>query len=139
MAEPLRNIIDPGWAEALEPVAGRIAAMGEFLRAEVAAGRGIRVLADDEHAHAVERLLERPQHVLARRQVAAPGRDLRPQELAHRGDPARDGLECLGPARVDDVAQRLRHGQHCIGGYRQNRYRTGPVSRPGSPHRASPG
>jgi len=39
MAEPLRNIIDPGWAEALEPVAGRIAAMGEFLRAEVAAGR----------------------------------------------------------------------------------------------------
>jgi uracil-DNA glycosylase len=39
MAEPLRNIIDPGWAEALEPVAGRIAAMGDFLRAEVAAGR----------------------------------------------------------------------------------------------------
>src|SRR5690349_816296 len=39
MAEPLRNIIDPGWAEALEPVAGQIAAMGEFLRAEVAAGR----------------------------------------------------------------------------------------------------
>ena len=39
MAEPLRNIIDPGWADALEPVADRIAAMGEFLRAEVAAGR----------------------------------------------------------------------------------------------------
>jgi uracil-DNA glycosylase len=39
MAEPLRNIIDPGWAQALEPVAGRIAAMGEFLRAEVTAGR----------------------------------------------------------------------------------------------------
>jgi len=39
MAEPLRNIIDPGWADALEPVAGRIAAMGDFLRAEVAAGR----------------------------------------------------------------------------------------------------
>ena len=39
MVEPLRNIIDPGWAEALEPVAGRIAAMGDFLRAEVAAGR----------------------------------------------------------------------------------------------------
>jgi uracil-DNA glycosylase len=40
MTEPLRNIIDPGWADALEPVAGRIAAMGDFLRAEVAAGRG---------------------------------------------------------------------------------------------------
>ena len=39
MAEPLSNIIDAGWAEALEPVADRIAAMGEFLRAEIAAGR----------------------------------------------------------------------------------------------------
>ena len=39
MAEPLRSIVDPGWADALEPVAGRIAAMGGFLRAEVAAGR----------------------------------------------------------------------------------------------------
>jgi uracil-DNA glycosylase len=39
MAEPLRSIIDPGWADALEPVAGRIAAMGDFLREEVAAGR----------------------------------------------------------------------------------------------------
>src|SRR3984893_8590956 len=39
MAEPLRSIVDPGWAEALEPVAGRIAAMGDFLRAEIAAGR----------------------------------------------------------------------------------------------------
>ncbi len=39
MAEPLRSIIDPGWADALQPVAGRIAAMGDFLRGEVAAGR----------------------------------------------------------------------------------------------------
>src|SRR5579864_4220895 len=39
MAEPLRTLIDPGWAEALAPVAGRIAAMGDFLRAEIAAGR----------------------------------------------------------------------------------------------------
>jgi uracil-DNA glycosylase len=35
----LREIIDAGWATALEPVAGRIAAMGDFLREEVAAGR----------------------------------------------------------------------------------------------------
>jgi uracil-DNA glycosylase len=35
----LREIIDPDWATALEPVAGRIAAMGDFLRAEIAAGR----------------------------------------------------------------------------------------------------
>jgi uracil-DNA glycosylase len=39
MAEPLSNIIDAGWAQALEPVAGRIAAMGGFLRAEIAEGR----------------------------------------------------------------------------------------------------
>jgi uracil-DNA glycosylase len=37
--KPLAELVDPGWADALEPVAGRIAAMGEFLRAEVAAGR----------------------------------------------------------------------------------------------------
>ena len=34
----LREIIDPEWAQALEPVAGQITAMGEFLRAELAAG-----------------------------------------------------------------------------------------------------
>jgi uracil-DNA glycosylase len=38
-ARPLEEIVDPGWARALEPVAGQIAAMGDFLRAEVAAGR----------------------------------------------------------------------------------------------------
>lgn len=31
--------MDAGWAEGMAPVAGRIAAMGEFLRAEIAAGR----------------------------------------------------------------------------------------------------
>ncbi len=39
MAEQWRTLVDPGWAGALEPVAGRIAAMGDFLRAEVTAGR----------------------------------------------------------------------------------------------------
>ena len=34
------GLIDAGWADALAPVASRIAAMGDFLRAEVAAGRG---------------------------------------------------------------------------------------------------
>ena len=38
-ARPLHELVDPGWAAALEPVAPRIAAMGEFLRAELAAGR----------------------------------------------------------------------------------------------------
>ena len=33
MAQPLSELIDPGWAEALAPVAEQIAAMGDFLRA----------------------------------------------------------------------------------------------------------
>jgi len=36
---PLHEIVEAGWAQALEPVAGKIAAMGDFLRAEIAAGR----------------------------------------------------------------------------------------------------
>jgi uracil-DNA glycosylase len=36
---PLADVVETGWAEALAPVADEIAAMGEFLRAEVAAGR----------------------------------------------------------------------------------------------------
>ncbi|MEV6668950.1 uracil-DNA glycosylase [Streptomyces sp. NPDC051162] len=38
-ARPLNEIVEHGWAKALEPVAGRIASMGDFLRAEIAAGR----------------------------------------------------------------------------------------------------
>ncbi len=36
---PLAEIIDPGWADALAPIAGKIAEAGDFLRAEIAAGR----------------------------------------------------------------------------------------------------
>lgn len=35
----LSELVDPGWARALEPAAEQIAAMGDFLRAETAAGR----------------------------------------------------------------------------------------------------
>ncbi len=49
MARPLAEIVEKGWAEALAPVEADIAAMGDFLRAEVAAGRaflpaGARIL-----------------------------------------------------------------------------------------------
>lgn len=37
---PLSETLDPGWARALAPVEDRIHAMGDFLRAENAAGRG---------------------------------------------------------------------------------------------------
>ncbi|CAM3749884.1 uracil-DNA glycosylase [Smaragdicoccus niigatensis] len=40
MARPLEEVVEAGWAQALAPVAEQIAAMGEFLRAENAAGRG---------------------------------------------------------------------------------------------------
>ncbi len=39
MTRPLPDSLDPGWAAALAPVAGEIAAAGDFLRAEIADGR----------------------------------------------------------------------------------------------------
>jgi uracil-DNA glycosylase len=36
---PLRDLVAPDWAEVLEPAAPTVAALGEFLRQEVAAGR----------------------------------------------------------------------------------------------------
>ncbi len=39
-ARPLPEVVHPEWATALVPVAPQIAAMGAFLRAELAAGRG---------------------------------------------------------------------------------------------------
>lgn len=39
MTRPLTDLMAPDWAEALEPVADQITAMGRFLRSEIAAGR----------------------------------------------------------------------------------------------------
>src|SRR6202000_1281740 len=38
-ARPLKELVEQGWATALEPVAEQVAQMGQFLRAEIAAGR----------------------------------------------------------------------------------------------------
>jgi uracil-DNA glycosylase len=38
-ARPLADLVEEGWARALEPVAGQVARMGDFLREEVAQGR----------------------------------------------------------------------------------------------------
>jgi uracil-DNA glycosylase len=38
-ARPLSELVDDGWASALEPVADQVTQMGEFLRSELAAGR----------------------------------------------------------------------------------------------------
>src|SRR5213082_539777 len=37
-ARPLNELVEEGWATALEPVGPQVAEMGEFLRAEIAAG-----------------------------------------------------------------------------------------------------
>src|SRR5215211_7614728 len=37
-ARPLNELVEQGWATALEPVGPQVAEMGEFLRAEIAAG-----------------------------------------------------------------------------------------------------
>jgi uracil-DNA glycosylase len=39
MREPLANIVEAGWAVALEPVQDQIARMGDFLREQVASGK----------------------------------------------------------------------------------------------------
>ena len=39
VGRPLDQVVEAGWARALAPVADQITAMGDFLRAEVAAGR----------------------------------------------------------------------------------------------------
>jgi len=60
--KPLAELVDPGWAAALEPVAPNIATIGEFLRGETAAGRrylpgGDRVLRAFEYPLADVRVL----------------------------------------------------------------------------------
>ena len=47
MPRSLSELVDPGWARALAPVEANVAAMGDFLRAEHAAGR--RTLPAGEH------------------------------------------------------------------------------------------
>jgi uracil-DNA glycosylase len=53
--KPLAELVDPGWAEALAPVADQITAMGDYLRAEVSAGRGYLPAGDN-----VLRAFQRP-------------------------------------------------------------------------------
>lgn len=62
MPKPLAELVDPGWAAALAPVEPTVHAIGEFLRAETAAGRrylpaGERVLRAFEYPLADVRVL----------------------------------------------------------------------------------
>lgn len=53
--KPLSELVDPGWAEALAAVADQITTIGDYLRAEVAAGRGYLPAGDN-----VLRAFQRP-------------------------------------------------------------------------------
>lgn len=66
-ARPLSEIVEAGWAQALAPVAGQVAAMGEFLRAEAAAGRG--------HLPAGDRILRAFEQPFAGVRVLVVGQD----------------------------------------------------------------
>ena len=75
-------------------------------QADGVAGRRVRVLADDEDADVVERVLEGAQDVLARREVAAARGGLGAQEAAELGELGLDGREGLRPAGVDRLDER---------------------------------
>ncbi len=95
MTEPLEAVIDPGWARALAPVQDRIRAMGEFLRAEQAAGRpflpwGKDVLAAFRQPLADVRVLvvgqdpyPTPGHAIGLSFAVAPGVSPVPRSLAN--------------------------------------------------------
>ncbi len=66
-ARPLNEVVEAGWAEALAPASGQIAAMGDFLRAEAAAGR--------PHLPAGENILRAFQQPFAEVRVLIVGQD----------------------------------------------------------------
>ena len=88
--------IEAGWAYALAPVAGQIAAMGDFLRAEIAAGR--RYLPAGENGL---RAFKQP---FADVRVLIVGQDPYPDARL------RGGAELLGRARAAPAA--AEPGQH---------------------------
>lgn len=63
----LADLVDPGWARALAPAAEQISRMGDFLRAEVAAGRG--------YLPAGENVLRAFRYPLSRVRVLVVGQD----------------------------------------------------------------
>ena len=93
---PASELVDAGWARALQPVADQVAAMGEFLRTELAAGRGY---------------LPAGQNVL--RAFTFPFDDVRVLIVGQDPYPdagARGGAELLGGARR--AAAAAQPGQH---------------------------
>ena len=96
----------PDWAEALAPVDERIAAMGQFLRAELAAGRGYLPAGDD-----VFKAFRRP---LADVRVLIVGQDPyptpgSPDRAVVRGRPRRAAAAGLAAQHLPGAVDRPRH------------------------------
>ena len=112
-ARPLRELVHPSWAQALAPVESVVAGLGEFLRAEVAAGRGylpagphvlrafaqpldqVRVLIVGQDPYPT------PGHAVGLSFAVPPGTVPLPPSLVNIGTELRDDLGCDLP---DDLA-----------------------------------
>ena len=81
-----KGLMAPDWAEALAPVDDRIARMGQFLREELAAGRGYLPAGDN-----VFRAFRRP---LADVRVLVVGQDPYPTPATRSGSASRSRSTC---------------------------------------------
>jgi uracil-DNA glycosylase len=110
---PLAELVDPDWAAALAPVAPEIAALGDFLRAETAAGRGYlpsgaNVLRAFTYPMADVRVLivgqdpyPTPGHAIGLSFAVDPGVRPVPRSLQNIYRELRDDLGLLTPANGD--------------------------------------
>ena len=106
-----RGLVAPDWAEALAPVDGQITAMGEFLRAEVRAGRTYL-----PHGDHVLRAFSRPLAdvkvlVVGQDPYPTPGHAGRPVVLGRPGRAAaaeEPGQHLQGAASTTSAARRPR-------------------------------
>jgi len=110
---PLTDLVDPGWATALAPVEDRIAALGDFLRAEVAAGRGYlpagenvlraftQPLADVRVLVVGQDPYPTPGHPIGLSFAVAPQVRPLPRSLQNIFRELRDDLDCQQPSNGD--------------------------------------
>ncbi len=110
---PLTDLVDPGWAAALAPVEDRIAALGDFLRAEVAAGRGYlpagenvlraftQPLADVRVLVVGQDPYPTPGHPIGLSFAVAPQVRPLPRSLQNIFRELRDDLDCQQPSNGD--------------------------------------
>jgi uracil-DNA glycosylase len=112
-ARPISQLLAPDWADALQPVAGAIADMGQFLRSELAAGRGYlpaggavlraftRPLADVKVLIVGQDPYPTPGHPVGLSFSVAPGVRPLPPSLANIYQELRDDIGCRQPPDGD--------------------------------------